>query len=204
MKILMILAALLLSFASGVSRADTEAGTSYFVSIGAYFAVPQTDITAIREQGIPDEGIPVVFFVAQQAKVAPATIMEMRLKGQTWSEITAHYGFGPEIFYVPVEPNIEVGFPYDHAYGYYKDKPRNEWSSMYLQDAEIINLVNLKFLSEHFKYPANSIMKMRQADKRFYTINDEIEKQKQVEKNPDHLTGTKKQFRKLSKFIKKI
>lgn len=211
MKKILFLTFLMLAASCLASRADVaagvsvnNAGTSFFISIGDYFSATQNDVSAVRERGIPDEEIPVVFFLARKAEVAPATIMELRLRGESWQLITASYGYGAEIFYVPVEPNAEVAPPYGHAYGYYRDKPRKEWNRMSLQDSEIINLVNLKFLSEHFSYPADSIMQKRHADERFYTINDDIEKQRMAEKNPDHATGTKKQAGKFKKFIKKI
>lgn len=183
----------------------SNAETSFFLAIGDYFTVLQSEITILRQEGIPDEEIPVVFFMAQQAKVAPTTIMKIRLKGKPWMEITTHYGFGTEIFYVPVEPNVEVSPLYDYAYGYYKNRPRKEWSDMNLRDPDIINLVNLKFLSENYKYPAYKIMEMRQDGMKFYEINDEIVKQQQAAMAPQpHKTGVKKQFGKLKKFLKKI
>ncbi|MFA6448995.1 MAG: hypothetical protein WCX65_06000 [bacterium] len=183
---------------------ESDTGTGFFLSIGDHFSVSPTDITVVRKKGIPDEEIPVVFFLARQAKKAPLTITDLRLKGQTWLEITKTYGFGPEIFYVPVEPNEEVVAPYGYAYGFYKEKPRNEWNNMYLEDADIINLVNLKFLSENHKYPPKDIMKMRHEDMKFYAINDEIVKQQKADPPPPPKTGTKKQIWKLKKFIKKI
>jgi class 3 adenylate cyclase len=184
MKKVIFLALFIFSVACVASMAEVSAeasagdtATSFFLSIGDYFSVSPTDVAVVRQRGIPDEEIPAVFFLARQAKKAPLTITELRLKGQSWLEITKTYGFGPEIFYVPVEPNEEVGPPYGYAYGYYKDKPRREWNNMALEDSDIINLVNLKFMSEHFKYPPKDIMKMRHEEMKFYAINDEIVKQ---------------------------
>jgi len=67
------------------------------------------------------------------------------------------------------------------------------------RDEDIINLVNLKFIAEHYNYPPLTIMKMRQENKSFVAICDEI--QQQI--NPDHPTGAKKQYGKMKKFIKK-
>ncbi|MFA6448976.1 MAG: hypothetical protein WCX65_05905 [bacterium] len=204
----------------------SKAGNSFYVSIGDYFSAPQKDVMYVSGQGIADEEIPVVFYLARQAKVAPAAIIGLRRKGSSWQAITSRYGFGPEIFYVPVSANAVVGPPYGHAYGYYRNNPRKDWKKIKLGDDDIINLVNLKFISEHYKYPAATIMEMRQKHKGFYAINDDIENQKIANKknakanaapannkavgkqlenngNPEHLTGTKKQVNKVKKFYKK-
>lgn len=163
-----------------VNNALSAARDGFFRSIGEYFAVPQTQIVYVQQQRIPDDEIPVVFYMARQAKVTPATIIALRLKGDSWQVITNKYGYGPEIFYVPVNAKMAIGPPYGHAYGYYRNKPKKDWNKIKLEDADIINLVNLKFISEHYKYPVDSIMKMRQKNKVFYTIGDDIEKQKKA------------------------
>ncbi|MFA6448998.1 MAG: hypothetical protein WCX65_06015 [bacterium] len=167
-------------------------GNSFYLSIGDYYSVPQSQVMVVKEQNIPDDEIPVVFYIARQAQVAPATIINLRLKGNSWLTISSRYGFGPEIFYVPINANVVVGPPYGHAYGFYKNKPKKDWKYIKLQDADIINLVNLKFMSEHYKYPPATIMKMRQHNKKFYAINADIEKQRKGNKKNEKAVAPKK------------
>lgn len=150
---------------------------SFYFSIQEYFRVPEREIIVARERKIPDEELPVVFFIAQRAQVLPTVIVDLRLAGRSWIDITLHFGLSPEIFYVPVKVKIKDP-PYGKAYGYYKNKPRKEWREIRLSDGDIINLVNLKFISEHHKFPPEEVISMRTEGKNFVFINDEIKKRK--------------------------
>lgn len=160
----------------GVSIGD-EGIRSFYLSVGDYYRVPEREVIIVRERRIPDEEIPVVFFMARKARVAPAAIIDLRLSGLSWMDITIRYGLSPEIFYVPVEV-AKIGPPYGKAYGYYKNKPKKEWKKMKFSDADIVDLVNLRFISEHYKYPPEQVIRMRSEGKKFIVINDSVIKEK--------------------------
>jgi len=185
MKRVLVLTFLLLVSMSAVSAASVDVGmsfgnggSSFFLSIGDYFHVPQKEVIVVKERKIPDEEIPVVFFLAQRVNVAPAAIIDLRLKGQSWLDITLHFGQGPEIFYVPVKESVVFGPPYGKAYGHYKKKSKKEWKKIRLQDDDVVNLVNLRFISEHYKYEPETVIKMREGGRKFSAISGEIEKEK--------------------------
>jgi hypothetical protein len=46
----------------------------------------------IKEKHIPDEELPVVLFIAGRAHVAPATVIDLRLSGKTWMDISPYFG----------------------------------------------------------------------------------------------------------------
>jgi hypothetical protein len=79
---------------------------------------------------------------------------------------------------------VVTGPPYGRAYGYYKKKPKKDWRTIVLGDDDVVNLVNLKFMSEHYGYPPEKIIKMRSGGKEFVSIYDEIRKEK--EKMKEH------------------
>jgi len=164
----------------GISIGD-EGLRSFYLAVGDYYRVPQRDVIIVSERGIPYEEIPVVFFLAGRARVAPEVVMDLRLRGMSWMDITLHFGLTPEIYYVPVR----VGPPYGKAYGYYMNKPKKEWKKMIFKDSDIINLVNLTFISEHYKHLPREVIKMREKGKNFLTINDEIKKGKKENKVRD-------------------
>jgi hypothetical protein len=92
-------------------------------------------------------------------------------------DITLRFGLSPEIYYVPVRVEVK-GPPYGKAYGYYKNKPRKEWGKIVLKDADVINFVNLRFISEYHGYPPGEVIKMRSAGKNFVVVHDGIRKGK--------------------------
>lgn len=157
----------------GISIGD-EGIRDFYLSIGDYYHVPEREVIIIRERNIPDEEIPVVFFLAKRARVSPAGIVDLRLRGMTWMDITLHYHLTPEIFYVPVK----VRPPYGKAYGHYLNKPRKKWKRIVLRDDDVVDLVNLKFISEHYRYPAAEVMKKRFDGWNFVMIHDDVRKMK--------------------------
>ncbi len=162
---------------TGVSVGE-ESFEGFFLAVVDYYRVPQREVLIIRERGIPPYEIPVVLFIAKRAHVEPKFITDLRLWGNTWLDITLRFGLGPEIFYVPVEVMV-IGSPYGKVYGYYKNKSKKEWKTIVLSDDDVVNLSNLKLMSEHYGYPPEKIIKMRSGGQKFGSINEEIRKEKE-------------------------
>ncbi len=157
---------------------EEEALSGFFLAIGDYYRIPQTEIIIIWKRGIPAYEIPVVLFIAKRAHVAPEIVMDFRLRDNTWLYTTLRFGLGPEIFYVPLGVAAKDSL-YRKVYGYYEHKPKKEWKTIVLSDDDIINLVNLKLMSEHYGYPPEKIIKMRSEGREFGSINDEIRKEEE-------------------------
>ncbi len=160
----------------GVSIGN-EGVNGFHLSVGEYYRVPEREVLVVRKRGIPDEELPVVFLLASRTHMAPGTIIDLRLRGMSWMDITLRYGLTSEIYYVPVNGG-RIGPPYGKAYGYYKKHPRHEWNKIRLHDSDVVNLVNLKFMSEHYGYSPEKVMQMRSQGRHFAAINDDIRKEK--------------------------
>lgn len=184
MRLPVILLALMLSAVTVPVQADNrvDVGASivdgnirnFYLAIGEYYRVPEREVIVIRERHIPHHEVPVVLYIAQRAHVEPGVIVDLRLKGNSWMDITLHFGLGPDIYYVPMR---EVyGPPYGNAYGYYKHKPKKQWKSIRLDDDEVVNLVNLRFISDRYKYAPDAVARMRSGGKDFVVINEDIRK----------------------------
>lgn len=159
----------------GVSIGD-DGIKSFYLAIGNHYNVPEKEIIIVRKKNIPDDELPIVYFLARKAGVSPGVIIKLRLGGKSWWEITVHFGLNAGIYYVPVKSN--PGPPYGKAYGHFKNKKKNEWHKIVLTDLEIINFVNLRFISEHYGYSADEVIKMREKGKSFVVINTEVKKNK--------------------------
>ncbi len=137
----------------------------------------------------PDEELPVVFFLASRAHVDPQVIIDLRVrKRMSWLNITFHYGLTPEIYYVPVK---RVGPPYGNAYGHYK-KHGQDYKKVRLSDADVVNLVNLRFMSEYHGVAAEVVMDQRGRGERFVVINDAYHKEKGKHRDYDNDRGNGK------------
>ncbi len=155
----------------------TNGGLSGFhLAIGDYYHVPEAQVVYVRDHyHIHDEELPVVFFVASRAHVEPRVIINLRMRRRmSWLDIAFHYGLTPEIFYVPL---TRGGPPYGNAYGYYKKHGHN-YRRVVLVDDDVVNLVNLRFMSEYHGIAPEVVMDRRGRGEKFLAMNDEFHRDK--------------------------
>ncbi|MGD9346403.1 MAG: hypothetical protein PVH84_11100 [Candidatus Aminicenantes bacterium] len=152
---------------------------SFYLAISNHYRVSGKEVLAVKERyRFRNEELPVVYYLAAQAHVKPSTIIDLRISQMSWLDISFRFGLSPEIFFVPLAMK-KVGPPYGKAYGYYKKyRPSKEWKKIVLSDSEVVDLVNLRFISEYHNLDADSVIQMRSEGMTFISINVEIEKEK--------------------------
>jgi hypothetical protein len=167
---------------TGISIADGEL-KSFYLAIGDYYRVPEPRVEYVKKHyRVRDEDLPVVFFLAAQAHVEPEVIIDLRLRQKmSWLNITFHYGLTPEIYYVPVQ---RVAPPYGKAYGHYEKHP-HDYKKVALVDDDVVNLVNLRFISDHHRVAPETVMDMRGQGKKFVVINEDVRKGKGENRGQD-------------------
>lgn len=155
---------------------------NYYRSLANYHRVSEKDVYFVRKKGIPDQELPVIFYLASLAGVAPSLVAdEYRRPGITLNDLTRIFGLNPEIYHYPVKFRVD-GPPYGKAYGYYRNKPKKEWKNIKLSNTDIINLVNLRFISESRGVDPEDIIKGRKSGKTFLSIDYHIGKGKSKSK----------------------
>jgi hypothetical protein len=163
----------------------------FYLTIGSYFRVPETEVLILRDRyRVRDEELPVVFFLAARTHVLPSVIVNLRVRGLSWLDIAFRYNLTPDIFFVPVRVD-KIGPPYGNAYGHFRRyRARREWGRMVLSDREVVDLVNLRFISEYHKIAPETVMEMRGRGEAFVAINDEVvKKHGQPGKEPESHPG---------------
>jgi hypothetical protein len=160
---------------TGISIADGEL-RSFYLAIGDYYRVPESRVVHVKKNSrVRDEDLPVVFFLASRAHVEPEVIIDLRYRQRmSWLNITFHFGLTPEIYYVPVQ---RAGPPYGKAYGHY-EKHEHDYKKVVLVDEDVVNLVNLRFISDHHRVAPETVMDMRGQGKKFVVINEEVRQEK--------------------------
>jgi hypothetical protein len=162
----------------GISVSDGKL-RGFYLAVSDYYGVSGRAVVATKKRyRLRDEELPVVYFLSARARVAPSVIIGLRIKGLSWLDVTFHYGLTPEIFYVPVTMK-KIAPPYGKAYGHFKKyRSKKQWKKIVLNDYEVADLVNLRFISEHYKIKPEAVIKMRSQGKNFLTINEENRKGK--------------------------
>jgi len=151
----------------------------FYLAISDHYRIPARQVVEIRDRHrISDDELAVVFFLAARARVQPSAILDLRITKMSWFDISLHYGLTPDIFFINVGTE-RIGPPYGNAFGYYrKYGPSKEWKKFRLTDREVIDLVNLRFMSEYHRRTPEEIIGMRGRQSGFVAINDEILKAK--------------------------
>ena len=160
-------------------RADAQTAVSvsahigdFHVAVANYYHVPEREVIVIRERRIRDDEIPVALFIARHASVPWTRVVDMRVRGDSWWDISVRFGLGPDVYYVPVA--VTPGPPYGRALGHYKKKQRKEWTTIVLTDADIVNLVELRFLSEHYRVAPEHIIALRATNRDFVAFTPTV------------------------------
>ncbi|MGQ9696043.1 MAG: hypothetical protein ACUVWV_15015 [Thermodesulfobacteriota bacterium] len=180
-KILIVLGFLTLAsplWAADVGVQISIGAPGFYLSVGNFFGYPEREVIIIRERGIPDDELPVVFFICRHAHVPPEVIIELRVhRGWSWSRICAYYRIPPVVFYIPVEVYERPYGPYYRHYHYYRHK--NDWERIRLTDAMIVNQVNLIFVSKYYNYPPERIIRMREEGASFANIERKVYRERE-------------------------
>jgi hypothetical protein len=168
-----------ISAAAGQVSAGVSVGpggvNGFYLAIGDHYRVPPRLVLEYRDRyRLADDELPVVFFLAARAQVSPRAVIDLRLARRSWFDIALHFGLSPEIFFVPVALE-RIGPPYGNAYGYYRKFGRaGNWRNFKPGDREIVDLVNLRFLSEYHHLAPDGIIGRRGRGESFVKIHGEM------------------------------
>lgn len=148
---------------------------SFTVAVGDHYRVAPSVVTGYRDRyRMADDELPVVFFLAARAQVGPQAVIDLRIGHRSWFDIAVHFGLSPDIFFVPVGTE-KIGPPYGNAYGYYRNHGRGgDWRGFKPTDREVVDLVNLRFLSEVHHMAPDEIVARRSRGESFVKIHESL------------------------------
>jgi len=151
----------------------------FYFSVGDYYRVPVEKIIIIKKRHpfILEEEIPIIFLIHKYRGIEPDIIIQMRKRGYSWYNIMIYFGFYPDILFRNYA--IIYGPPYGNAWGYYK-KFKGERIVIY--DRDIIELANIKFLTEYYREDPKVIIEYKKKYPRYVEINDILFKKHKLHK----------------------
>ena len=146
-----------------------ELETNYDRTICKYYGVKQSEVDAVRAEGLNTEDIPVAFHVAKFAKTSPVRVASMRARGDSWAGIVQGRNLSMGIFYVLISGNVD-SFIYGPLLDEFRSTPERNWRQLQLSDEDVANLVNLKMAASHYDYNIFKVMDLRDTGKSFEQI----------------------------------
>ena len=117
---------------------------SFLRAVAAHFGTPQGEVAVLAQWGLDMAEIPVVLFVADRAGVSPDLVVSQRRRGEGWMTIAGGYSVHAGDFHVPIAGDPGSLAP---AYERFAARAAAEWHEVTLSDAEVVTLVNVRFLS---------------------------------------------------------
>ncbi|MBN2870948.1 MAG: hypothetical protein JXK04_08345 [Campylobacterales bacterium] len=163
------------SFDVGISGSDR--GISGFaLSIGDYYHVPAQEVVVL-ERRIPRDELSVVYFLSRHSHRDARYITDLRMRGLSWWDVSLRLGLDPRVLYV-VDSRRHSGPPYGRAYGYHKNGNIHR-----LRDHEIVELVNVRFLSDYHRVHVDDVIDRRRKGERYYYIDDHYRGKKMYPKH---------------------
>ena len=130
----------------GIS-ADDSGVNGFYMSVSEYNNVPHRDVIEARNHGIPDEELPVVFFLASKANVRPEAVYRLRLQQMSWMEVALRLRLAPQVFVINM---------------YDKDVFRPHHENVFrFTDREIVERVNYRFVSDYHNCRPEIVTDMR-------------------------------------------
>lgn len=149
-------------FNIGISGSDRDL-SGFALSVGDYYHVPAQEVVVL-ERRIPRDELSVIYFLSRHSHRNVSYITDLRLRGLSWWDISLRLGLNPHVLYV-VESRRHLGPPYGRAYGYYDKGYR-------LSDHEIVELVNVRFLSDYHHVHVDDVIDRRRRGERYLYIDN--------------------------------
>lgn len=140
-----------------VEDSDRE---EYYAGICQTYNVTDYDVLLVERRGVPVEEVPVVFFLANEAHVAPALVANLRLGGLSWMDVVLRLNLSPAVFWLSV-PQAELLPPYDHVFAPFYRLPRRRWHTIVMPDLDIVNCVNLHLAVRHWGVRPVEVIRLR-------------------------------------------
>lgn len=174
-KIILIVGLCVALSAACYSQTETEnkLPNEYYQAVAGYYAAPIEQITDFHDKGIADEDLPALFLISNRTEVPAEDIMEERLQEKSWAEIATEHGLKADAYYFMISGEI-TSDTYSPIFEKYSTLPDQNWDKIELSDEEIVNLVNLRFISSHYDYSVFEIMAMRDSGKDFVEMNSQV------------------------------
>jgi hypothetical protein len=135
---------------------DRDGLRHFHLAVGDHYGVPHTRF-ARYPRSIRYDEIPVVHFLARQARVSPEAVIALRERGWAWIDVSLHLGLNPAIFVGHLPPR--QGPPYGKAHGYWRQREARYLAR--LSDREIIDFVNLRLVADHYRRPVHEVIVLR-------------------------------------------
>ncbi len=131
---------------------QTAPQQSLLRALGDHYELPADEVAILAEWRIPVGEIPVALAISDHASISPDALVASRRNGRDWATLAGRYGMDMGWFHVPLDP---VPQPVVALYAELESRPRARWGEVRPDDAQVVFLVNVRFLQEYASVSAD-------------------------------------------------
>jgi len=136
---------------------DRDGLRHFHLAIGHVYGVPVAAVARFAPAYVHPDELPVVYFLAREARVSPETVIALRSRGWSWVDVTIHLGLSPAIFVAHLP---RQGPPFGRAHGYWRKRGGSQLR--YLSDREIVDFMNVQFWGTYYRQPVTQVIVVRE------------------------------------------
>lgn len=142
----------------GVRVSSGDDADLFFAMSTRYFERDRDTVQVVHRRLHHPDDVAVALFLARHSGRSLDAILDLRIGGTSWWDISVRYGVPAKVWFVEVDR--DPGPPYGKAYGHWK-KHRRDRTAMRLSDADMRNLVAVRVLHDYYDVPVSVAMEWR-------------------------------------------
>jgi hypothetical protein len=146
-------------------RIAPDGPTAFYVQLVAtHFNVDAGEVSILLEDVRDPDHLPVLLTLSRESGIPPAAVLSRRYRGgpngEAWVSVARQLNLGAGAFYVEI-PEAEVDDRTRRAAELFRNTSRANWNALDLNDAEVVALANVRFLSRQLGVGKGEVLSAR-------------------------------------------
>jgi len=146
-------------------RAPSDPMTSVYVQlVSSHFGLPAGEASLLLEDLGETEQLPVLLLLSRESGIPPAAVLSRRYRagpsGISWVAVARQLNLGAAVFHVDI-PEDEVDDRVRRAMDLFRGTSRANWNALDLEDAEVVALTHVRFLSRQVGVSKGEVLAAR-------------------------------------------
>lgn len=146
-------------------RTPSDPVASVYVQlVASHFNLPAGEASILLEDLPAVDELPVLLLVARESGIPPAAVLSRRYRtdpgGISWVAVARQLNLGAGVFYVDI-PEADLDARSRRAVELFQATPRAGWNGLELDDAEVVTLTHVRFLSRQVGVSKGEVLQAR-------------------------------------------
>jgi hypothetical protein len=141
----------------------------YLENLSGHFGVSQDRLVQLINRGVEPSELPVILTISQKTGMRDVNVMTMRQNGLRWTSALKVAKLDARVFYF-APPQKITSSRFVSIFSALESAGADNQQSIELTDEQIVDLANVKFLSEYHEYQTGELINKRDAGASYESI----------------------------------